>query len=146
MNSWFIKNFKSKEAVIVYYTDERKKTSTRWVLPKDGLIELDGKTFKLDPNTTYSNSKGIPTIYLNYLSAVPINIYDTPKTNPDPKGLHTAINAQVAQEMWNAAKKQTIDFASMAAIGAFLGVLYLAYMLSSLTTQIEALQSILGGN
>lgn len=145
MNSWFIKNFKKKEHIIVYYTDETKRTHKYYTLQRNGIVTVQGRDYLLNPDTVYT-IEGTPHVYLNHITAVPINIFDTPKTNPDPKGLHTAINAQVAQEMWNAQKKSTFDLASMAGIGAFLGVLYLAYMLSTLTTQIEALQTLLGGN
>ena len=149
LKQWYLKNFKRNEIIQLIYTGEDKRVISVYVIPQGDIIRYKDNDFLLIPSLVY-NQGGIPTVYANHKTAELINIYDTPTSEYKPNALNLANTANVAEQLYRASGKSTLDsLVPVLLVGVIAVMGYFMYTtgnnFNTLLERITELETILGG-
>jgi len=110
MSDLYVKYFKKREAVKVYFIGQDKKVKIKWLLPSDNKVEFDNKTYLILPEKIYLQN-GITCMFVNSHNAEPIDINKIDYHVKTAKDFNDALGAKVVQDLISAnKKKETLGF------------------------------------
>jgi hypothetical protein len=139
-NEWIIKHFLKNKAIraIIHFPDHRIRLY--WILPKDGLITINDKTYSCDANRDYfSLLKGIPTFTYQVDKIEPLRFDDIKASAYSAAEYNTAINNKVIRDIFSANDKKT-DLVTAVIVGMVAVVLIVGVAGFFLYKEIESIK------
>lgn len=128
--NWYIKTFRKRSAVKILLAFPDKRLKEYWRIPKGNQVKVKNVgIFNITLDEAVFTGKNIPTFIYNDINASPHNLYGKQPDAMTPEDFLTAIDAQVASEIFASTRGGAISTESMIILGAILisaaGVYYM---------------------
>ena len=142
LKQWYIKNFKKREAVIIYVADESGRLTRHWCIPeRDNIVRVEGlpKAVVISKETMRLSTKhNIPTFVVHHSNCESLDLADIRVSYFTADELRLILDNDEAHKVFNASKQGSLSSEGMIILVALaLGFLAMFYFFNTKLTALD---------